>query len=225
MAAALIALTTDSFALRQLHRAAEELGTELATPGTLDEANDSSEPPLGVVIDLELEDAVDLIAKVKSRWPRTLLVGHLDLPDPRRWTEALDAGCDLVTSRGALARQLMAKAREWRVEPGGPRLRLFAEGDIAGRIGLVARLPDTPVGPLAVYHIGSEILVVEDRCPHAGAVLSEGELLTDAAVITCPRHGSRFDLHNGQRLRGPADDPIRTFRVVVEGTEVYVRLQ
>jgi hypothetical protein len=25
-------------------------------------------------------------------------------------------------------------------------------------------------------------------------------------------------------MRGPADDPIKTFRVVIEGTEVFVRL-
>lgn len=220
----MLVFSQDSLARRQLQRAASELDTELVFFSTQAETDTLTQPPLAVVIDLEDEEALDVAAAAKARWPRTLIAGHLDLPDPRRWVEALDAGCDLVTSRGSLARQLIDKVREWQREPGGARLRLFATGDIAGRIGVVARLPETAVGPLAVYHLGGDILVAEDRCPHAGATLSEGELLADTAVITCPRHGSRFDLRTGERLRGPADDPIRTFRVVVEGTDVYVRL-
>jgi nitrite reductase/ring-hydroxylating ferredoxin subunit len=222
MADVLLALTDDPLARRRLDRAAAELGAVLVHVATPAEA--AAEPPLAVVIDLERRDAHELVAACKSRWAGAMVAGHLDLPDPRQWRLALDAGCDLVASRGTLARQLVAKVREWRLEPGGTRLRLFATADVAGRIGLVARIQDTPVGPLAVYHVGGDILVAEDRCPHAGAALSEGELAPEAATIDCPKHGSRFDLRTGSRLRGPADGPIKTYRVVVEGTEVHVHL-
>ena len=223
MAGEFLAFGTDSLARRQLDRVAAEVGVEF-THLTSWAQVEGFESAAAVVIDLGQEGALEFVTALKSRWPLTLVAGYLDLPDRQRWMQAIDAGCDLVTSRGVLARQLSAKLSEWAADPGGFRIRLFSIGDIAGRIGVVARLSDTPAGPLAVYHISGEILVAEDRCPHAGARLSEGEVLAESAVITCPRHGSRFDLRNGERIRGPADDPIRTFRVVIEDTEVFVRL-
>ena len=32
--------------------------------------------------------------------------------------------------------------------------------------------------------------------------------------MTCPRHGSQFDVRTGERLRGPADNDIATFPLV-----------
>jgi len=49
-------------------------------------------------------------------------------------------------------------------------------------------------------------------------VLSEGEL--EQRVLTCPRHGSQFDVCTGERLRGPADTGIATYPVVVAGGQV-----
>jgi nitrite reductase/ring-hydroxylating ferredoxin subunit len=99
---------------------------------------------------------------------------------------------------------------------------LFEAADVAGRLGCVYRAPDSPAGALAVYHVGGELFGVEDACPHAGAVLSEGEL--EGTVITCPRHGSRFDVRTGERLRGPADDALRVFTILEEGGYVYLLL-
>ena len=96
--------------------------------------------------------------------------------------------------------------------------------DVAGRLGVVERLDDPEVGAVAVYHIGGEICVVQDICPHAGALLSRGEVNVDDGVVTCPEHGSRFNTCTGERVRGPSDDGLRTFRVVVEDGQVYVDL-
>jgi nitrite reductase/ring-hydroxylating ferredoxin subunit len=71
-----------------------------------------------------------------------------------------------------------------------------------------------------VYHVSGALFAVEDRCPHAGATLSEGELA--GSVLTCPRHGSQFDVRDGDRLRGPADVPLRTFDLVEEAGFVYL---
>ncbi len=39
----------------------------------------------------------------------------------------------------------------------------------------------------------------DNRCPHMGGKLSQGKL--EGTVITCPRHGSQFDLRTGQVVR------------------------
>ncbi len=41
-------------------------------------------------------------------------------------------------------------------------------------------------------------------------------------MVTCPRHGSQFDVANGQRLRGPADTDIATYPSVEDGGQFYL---
>lgn len=51
---------------------------------------------------------------------------------------------------------------------------------------------------LLVAKAEGEYLVADAHCPHMHADLSKGEL--DGAVVTCPWHGSRFDLRDGSVL-------------------------
>jgi len=44
--------------------------------------------------------------------------------------------------------------------------------------------------------------VLADRCSHRGGPLSGGEM--DNGCVTCPWHGSRFDLATGDVRQGPA---------------------
>jgi nitrite reductase/ring-hydroxylating ferredoxin subunit/uncharacterized membrane protein len=59
-----------------------------------------------------------------------------------------------------------------------------------------------------------------DRCSHRGGPLSEGTL--DAGCVTCPWHGSRFELATGVPVRGPASitQPVYENRVVVDRLEL-----
>jgi len=47
--------------------------------------------------------------------------------------------------------------------------------------------------------IGDSYYVADNRCPHMGGKLSSGKL--EGSVVTCPLHGSQFDLKNGQVIR------------------------
>ncbi len=58
--------------------------------------------------------------------------------------------------------------------------------DVQGRRILIARAGD-------LY------FAADDRCPHMGASLSTGSL--EGTVVTCPRHGSQFDLRDGRVVR------------------------
>jgi nitrite reductase/ring-hydroxylating ferredoxin subunit len=208
-------LTSDRIVRDGLERIACELGLELR-----DEPPGAGEP-VAVVLDLERDTALAEAESWRRLHPAVLLAGHLATPRRDLWLEAQRAGCDLVANRGALAAQLRRRLLSWQ-GPERPRLALFEAAEAAGRLGLVHRVEDTPAGPVAVYRVGAQLVAVGDVCPHAGARLSDGEL--EEGVVTCPRHGSRFDLVSGERLRGPADLPLATFPLLEEGGYVHLVL-
>ena len=47
--------------------------------------------------------------------------------------------------------------------------------------------------------VGDKYYAVDNLCPHMKGNLSQGKL--EGTVITCPLHGSQFDISNGQVVR------------------------
>jgi len=60
----------------------------------------------------------------------------------------------------------------------------------------------------------------DDTCTHKGCSLAKGNL--DGTTVTCPCHGSQFDVTSGAVLRGPAQQPVRSRLVQVEGADLLV---
>lgn len=173
-----------------------------------------------VVVEVGGDAGIARIRWWRERSPQAVVVGCIGPPDSQLWREAERSGCDLVTSRGALAPQL----RRWLAVGAGRRRRhaLLDSADIAGRLGFIARVETTPVGPLAVFRVGGILCALEDRCPHAGSRLSEGIL--EGQVVTCPGHGSQFEVCSGERTRGPADKHANSYRLLEEGGRVFLEL-
>jgi nitrite reductase/ring-hydroxylating ferredoxin subunit len=71
------------------------------------------------------------------------------------------------------------------------------------------------VGNVAVFNIGGSFYATQDECTHQQGPLSEGEL--DGSTVTCPYHGSQFNVCTGAVLRGPAVEPLAAYRVVIQG--------
>lgn len=70
---------------------------------------------------------------------------------------------------------------------------------------------------LLVLKQAGQIHVLANRCTHRGAPLSEGHVAP--GCITCPWHGSVFDLESGAVQRGPATQPQPVYETrVVEGS-------
>jgi nitrite reductase/ring-hydroxylating ferredoxin subunit len=212
----MILCTADPLVVRRLEALAGELGFELVSPR---QPGGSGEGDV-VVLDLDAPGALEEIGRWRGSHPEAFLAGHLGRPDPERWTGAERAGCDLVVNRGALVNALRRRLSAGAAALRRRRFPLFDSADAAGRLGVVHRDPDSPVGPLAVYHVGGRLYALEDRCPHAGAMLSGGDL--EGTVVTCPGHGSQFDVRDGERRRGPADTGVRTFPLLEEGGRVYL---
>jgi nitrite reductase/ring-hydroxylating ferredoxin subunit len=68
--------------------------------------------------------------------------------------------------------------RRWRQNPDRPAA---AAERLLGRLG-----GTTPEERRALVNVGSEIRAYEDRCPHLGFQLSEGDL--DGRTLICANH-------------------------------------
>lgn len=65
------------------------------------------------------------------------------------------------------------------------------------------------------------VCALADRCSHRGGPLSEGEI--GGGAITCPWHGSRFDLTTGHVVSGPAVAPQPVYQTEIRDGRLYVR--
>ncbi len=84
--------------------------------------------------------------------------------------------------------------------------------------------------------VGDSYYAANNRCPHMGGKLSQGKL--EGTVVTCPRHGSQFDLRGGQVVRwlkgsglvsmvGKAlksPRPLATYNVKVEDDKILIEI-
>jgi nitrite reductase/ring-hydroxylating ferredoxin subunit len=68
---------------------------------------------------------------------------------------------------------------------------------------------------VSVANSNGHLYAIDDTCTHMGCSLGRGEL--DGTTVTCPCHGSQFDVTSGHVLRGPAQRPVRSRVVQVEG--------
>ena len=103
----------------------------------------------------------------------------------------------------------------------------------------VAETSEIPIGNLKMVKLeGKEILITNvngnyyalgNRCTHAGGDLSKGSL--DGKMITCPRHGSKFDVTTGKVVSGPKilflrptikDEPF--YEVKVDGKNILLKI-
>ena len=219
----LVRLVESPILRKHLHRQAGLLG--LAFEDTLP-PDEGPEPRL-IVAELEHPDTLQRVAEWKSRWPQCFVALSVRELDRERWIAAESAGADLVANHGALPRLLREKLQS--LQQGQQltkqKLRLQAKPVINPGDGLVGRLPDSPEDPIAVFRTGGRLCAVRDVCPHAGFSLADGEFDAEAGVVTCPEHGSRFQVCSGERLRGPADYPLKTYPAFAENEELWVEIE
>ncbi len=75
---------------------------------------------------------------------------------------------------------------------------------------------------ILVVNLNGQFFCLDARCTHAGAPLGEGDLSGD--VLTCPWHGSRFNIRDGSVIKGPAKQPLRVYRSIIRENAVFVEL-
>ncbi|MDP2400419.1 MAG: Rieske 2Fe-2S domain-containing protein [Actinomycetota bacterium] len=87
---------------------------------------------------------------------------------------------------------------------------------------------------LLVARVGLEAYVADALCPHLHARLDRGVL--EGSVVTCPSHGSQFDLSDGRCVRWTEfggviktvaelvrhPRPLRVYETIIEDGKVFV---
>ena len=94
----------------------------------------------------------------------------------------------------------------------------------------VGKAKDVVAGTMRVFDVeGTKVNVAsadghlhafDDTCTHAGCSLAMGKL--EGTTVTCACHGSQFEVTSGAVLRGPAQRPVRSRLVQVEGEDLLV---
>jgi 3-phenylpropionate/trans-cinnamate dioxygenase ferredoxin subunit len=82
------------------------------------------------------------------------------------------------------------------------------------------RVFDIAGSKVSVAASGGRLFAFDDTCTHRGCSLGEGELA--GTKVTCPCHGSQFDVTSGAVIRGPAQQPVRSRLVEVDGADLLV---
>jgi nitrite reductase/ring-hydroxylating ferredoxin subunit len=71
---------------------------------------------------------------------------------------------------------------------------------------------------IALLHTGGAVFAVDNRCPHEGYALVQGDL--SGEVLTCAWHNWKFRLSDGACLLG--GEGVRTYPVEIRGSDVFV---
>ena len=70
-------------------------------------------------------------------------------------------------------------------------------------------------GDVTAFNVAGTFCATQAKCTYKQGPLNEGTL--DGLTVTCPWHGSQFNVCTGAVMRGPAADPLKTLHVIVEG--------
>jgi 3-phenylpropionate/trans-cinnamate dioxygenase ferredoxin subunit len=89
---------------------------------------------------------------------------------------------------------------------------------------------------ILIAQVGGKYYATDNRCLHMGGNLSQGKL--EGTVVTCPRHGSQFDLQDGRVVRWlkgsgivssitkalKGNKQLGTYKVKTEGNSIMVEI-
>ncbi len=98
-----------------------------------------------------------------------------------------------------------------------PFRRVAAAGEVAPGSALQVEAAGQEI---ALFNVGGEIFAIDNTCPHSGGPLAEGDIQSDR--VTCPWHGSIFNIMTGEAIGPPAMENVATYGVRVTGDGIEI---
>jgi nitrite reductase/ring-hydroxylating ferredoxin subunit len=84
------------------------------------------------------------------------------------------------------------------------------------------RVFDVQDTKIAVANVGGTFYAFGDTCTHRECSLAEGDL--EETTVTCPCHGSEFDVTSGEVLAPPAREPVGSYETRVDGENLEIKV-
>jgi nitrite reductase/ring-hydroxylating ferredoxin subunit len=75
---------------------------------------------------------------------------------------------------------------------------------------------------IVVANLEGTYYAIGSRCTHMSCMLSDGTL--KGGNVTCPCHGSTFDVRTGSVVKGPAKKPEPAYQTKIEGEQILVNV-
>ena len=94
-----------------------------------------------------------------------------------------------------------------------------ATADVSEDMPLSVKVGEREIG---IYAVGGKYAALEDVCPHAYALLSQG--FVEGDEIECPLHGARFHIPTGKCTKEPGGRDLACYPIKAEGGRLYVKV-
>jgi nitrite reductase/ring-hydroxylating ferredoxin subunit len=85
-----------------------------------------------------------------------------------------------------------------------------------------ARLVDVNGKQIALFNIDGTFFALDNACTHRNGPLAEGKI--SGHEVTCPWHGSKFDVWTGEVIAPPAQRAVARYGVRVMGTDIEIEV-
>jgi NAD(P)H-dependent nitrite reductase small subunit len=85
--------------------------------------------------------------------------------------------------------------------------------------GVVIKVKGTEI---ALFNVEGRFYAIDNACTHSGGPLGKGRLF--GTVVTCPWHGSQFNVTNGACQAAPATAKIATYPVQAENGTIFIQV-
>ena len=75
--------------------------------------------------------------------------------------------------------------------------------------------------PVALFNIDGEFIAMDNKCPHRGGSLGDGEIEGD--IVTCPWHGWQFNCRTGKAVENDAII-VRTYDIENRSDGIFIKV-
>lgn len=98
------------------------------------------------------------------------------------------------------------------------------------KAGIYSELPDEQItavtvdgNKIALYKTQGKIFATAEMCTHDECSLEDfGKIQREDVECTC--HGAMFKIATGEVTRGPATEPLKTYRVTLVEDDIWIEL-
>jgi 3-phenylpropionate/trans-cinnamate dioxygenase ferredoxin subunit len=94
-----------------------------------------------------------------------------------------------------------------------------AASEVSDDLPLAVKVGEREIG---LYALNGRYYGLEDVCPHAYALLSQG--FVDGEEIECPLHGAKFHIPTGKCTKEPGERDLACFEVRLEGGRLLLKV-